>query len=159
MVQQPKIIRFVYKAPVVLIGFVGYCYAMILIVNYEKDTTNITNVAFVIMATLSALAFTFAQAMDQADIKDRLVFSGERLLHGALLVLIGSILKYFIVAFVNYQLISKYEYLVIVTKFTIGMLVGIIFTNGVLFAHTGLRILNDLLLLRFTRHKYWDDIW
>ncbi|MDA0365986.1 MAG: hypothetical protein O2843_09000 [Chloroflexi bacterium] len=42
---------------------------------------------------------------------------------------------------------------------TAGVFVGAIFSSGVLFAHTGLRVLNDLLLLRMTREHDWDDLW
>ena len=87
------------------------------------------------------------------------MFAGERFLHGALLVLVASLLKYFVYALVKLPFIAKLSYAETSILFTVGLLAAIIFSNGILFAHTGLRVLNDLLLLRFTRHKDWDDIW
>lgn len=132
---------------------------MFIVFNYREDTTNITNAAFAIMATLSALSFSFARVVETEELKDRLMFAGERLLHGAILVLVASLLKYFVLAFLKLSFISKLPSAETTVSLTIGMLIALIFCNGILFAHTGLRILNDLLLLRFTRHEDWDDNW
>ena len=158
MLQQPIIIKFAFKTPLVLLYLIGYYYAFFLIINYKEDTSNITNAGFVIIATISALSFTFAQVVEENNLKDRLVFAGERLLHGAILVIVCSLLKYLILTLIKYPSIAKYEYIVLVVRFTFGLLTGSIFLFGVSFAHTGLRVLNDLLLLRITRHKDWDNI-
>jgi len=159
MIQKSRIIQFIYKAPVFLIGIVGYYFAILLILNYREDTTKITNAGFAIMATLSALSFSFARVVETSELKDRLMFAGERFLHGGLLTLVASLLKYFVSAFIKFPAISNLGYAEQTIQFSIGLLIAIIFVNGVLFAHTGLRVLNDLLLLRFTRHKDWDDMW
>ncbi len=128
-------------------------------VNFRDDTTNITNAGFAIMATLSALSFSWARVVESDELKDRLMFAGERLLHGTLLVLVASILKYCIFSLLKLPYITNSAILEGAIKFTVGSLSMLIFFNAVLFAHTGLRVLNDLLLLRFTRHRDWDDIW
>ncbi len=158
MIQQPRILRFVYKAPVVLVAMLGYLYAMSLVFNYREDTTNITNAGFAIMATLAALSFSFARVVESDELKDRIMFAGERFLHGAILVLVASILKYFIFILLKLPSFSNSANLEVGLSFTVGMLAALIFCNGVLFAHTGLRVLNDLLLMRFTRHEDWDDL-
>ena len=151
-------IRFAYKAPVFLLGLIGYLYAFWLIINYEKDTTTITNTAFAIMATLASLSFSFARVIESDELKDRLMFAGERFLHGGILVLVASLLKYLVITFLNWPPIANQPAVHVATQFTIGLLVAVIFTNGILFAHPGLRIVNDLLLMRMTRHRDWDDI-
>ena len=159
MTQQPFLVRFVYKAPVVLLAAVGYVYATNLFINYRSDTTNVTNAAFVIMASLAALGFSFARVVESEELRNRITFAGERLLHGAILVLVASMLKYVMIAFFALPSIAKLTAVRTLTELTIGVLVAMIFSNAVLFAHAGLRVLNDILLLRMTREKDWDDIW
>lgn len=158
-IEQPRIIQFVYKAPVALIGIVGAVYVFQLIYRFKEDTTLITNTAFAIIATLAALAFSFARVIETDELKDRVMFAGERLLHGAILVIVASILKYFLFLLYSIPGFEESTWLTFPTSLTVGVLTGLIFANGILFAHTGLRVLNDLLLLRFTRHKDWDDLW
>jgi hypothetical protein len=159
MIDQPRIIQFVYKAPVFLIGLMGFLYAIYMMVNFRENTIAITNTGFVVLATLAALSFSFARVVESDELKDRILFAGERFLHGAILILIASILKYFIFLVLKNPIFSSSVKLELGLSFTIGVLAGIIFSNGVLFAHTGLRVLNDLLLMRFTRHSDWDDLW
>jgi hypothetical protein len=153
-----RIVQFVYKAPVVLVAFLAYLYAIRMIFNYREDTTNVTNAGFAIMASLAALSFSFARVVESDALKDRIMFAGERLLHGGELVLVASILKYFIIALLKLPLFADATKIEVALSFSIGMLAAVIFSNGVLFAHRGLRVLNDLLLLRVTRHKDWDDL-
>lgn len=159
MVEQPRIIQFVYKVPVVLVGFLGYLYAIILIFRFKEDTTGITNAAFAVMATLSALSFSFARVIETDARRDRVMFAGERLLHGAILVLVASLLKYLLFLLYSSATFTFAGWPEHVTTYTVGMLTAIVFGNGIMFAHTGLRVLNDLLLKRFTRREDWDDMW
>ena len=158
-IQQPRIVQFVYRAPVTIIGIVGFVYAFLLMVRFKEDTTLITNTAFAIIATLAALSFSFARVIETDELKDRVMFAGERLLHGAILVIVASILKYFLFLLYGLPAFGASTWLTFATSLTVGVLTGLVFANGIMFAHTGLRVLNDLLLLRFTRHKDWDDLW
>ena len=159
MTVQPPIVRFVYKAPLILAGFFGAAYGFLMILNYREDTTTVTNAGFAIMASLAAISFSFARVVGSKKLKDRIMFAGERLLHASILILVASILKYFVFLVLKYPPLANSAQVETVLSFTVGLLAGLIFLNGVLFAHTGLRVLNDLLVLRFTRHKDWDDIW
>ena len=159
MTQQRFLVRFVYKAPLVLLAAVGYVYATQLFINYRSDTTNVTNAAFAIMASLAALGFSFARVVESEELRNRITFAGERLLHGAILVLVASLLKYLMIGFLALPSIVKLTTVGATVELTIGVLVAMIFSNGVLFAHTGLRVLNDILLLRMTRERDWDNIW
>jgi hypothetical protein len=159
MIQQPWPVRFVYKAPVVLLGAVGYLYALRLVLNYAEDTTRITTAAFAIMVSLAGVSFSFARVVESEDLRDRLMFAGERILHGAILVLVSSLLKYFLFVSVTSSSVASIQRFSPLAVGTVGVLAGLIFGNGVLFAHTCLRILNDLLLHRMTRQRDWDDMW
>lgn len=87
------------------------------------------------------------------------MFAGERLLHGAIVVLVSSLLKYLVFVLLDQPHITRTPFVHDVIPLTAGVFVGAIFSSGVLFAHTGLRVLNDLLLLRMTREHDWDDLW
>lgn len=156
LTRQPLIIRIVYKTPVLLIGLIGFIYAIILVMRFNQDTSIITNSAFAIMATLSALSFSFARAAEE-ELRDRITFAGERFLHGAIIVLTVSIAKYIIyLAFQSPTIHSAYWKNLL--SFPVGIVLAVVFANGILFAHTGLRVLNDLLLMRYTRYSDWDDL-
>ena len=157
MIQQPRIVRFVYKAPLVLVAFFGCGYAVHMALKFREDSTNVTNAGFAIMATLAALSFSFARVIESENLKDRVMFAGERLLHGSIFVLVASVMKYFLLLLLKIPGIVGWAEVALSS--TLGVGTGLIFSTGVLFAHTGLRVLNDLLVMRFTRHKDWDDIW
>ena len=130
-----------------------------MIINYREDTIHITNAAFVIIASLSAISFSFARTIDSKELSDRVTFAGERFLHGAILVLTASIIKYFIFIVLKISYFENTMWASTTLTLTIGVLASVVFLNGVMFAHTGLRVLNDLLLSRMTRHKDWDNMW
>jgi hypothetical protein len=148
-----------YKAPLVLAMFMGAFYTFFVFINYREDTTNVTNAGFAIMASLAAISFSFARVVESDELRDRIMFAGERLLHGAILILIASILKYFVFSILKFPLFVGSVKVESGLLFSVGVLTGLFFSNGILFAHTGLRVLNDILLLRFTRYKDWDHTW
>lgn len=159
MTEQHRVIRFVYKAPLALAVIMGALYAMVIVFNFREDTTNITNAGFAIMASLAAISFSFARVVETDLLRDRIMFAGERLLHGAILMLTASVLKYFVFLILNLPIFAVSTLVESVLMFTVGLLSALIFINGILFAHAGLRVLNDLLLLRFTRQEDWDNLW
>ncbi len=73
--------------------------------NIRSDTTSITNGAFIFCGTLSALCFAWAQALLPEE-KDRqaVLFSGERLLHASVFLVIASILKYAALTVATYDM-------------------------------------------------------
>ncbi len=148
-----------FKAPIILLGFVGYAYTSFLVVRFEEDTTPITNTAFAIIATLAALSFSFARVAETEALRDRLAFAGERFLHGALLILVASILKCFVFLVLKIPNYTASPIRENATYFTMSLVGRVFFGYGFLFAHTGLRALNDLLLTRMARHKDWDNLW
>ena len=155
----PKWFSFAFKAPVAVVGILGCVYGVLLVIRFNEDTTAITNAAFVVMATFATLSFSFARVIESETLKDRVMYAGERLLHGALLVLVTSVLKYFIFLLYKIPTFAGLPILKLVVSFTFSLTGASIFLIGVIFAHTGLRILNDVLLLRFARYKDWYNLW
>ena len=158
MIEQPRLIRFLYKTPLVLAVLIGYLYGVVMIFNYREDSTNVTNAGFAIVASLAAISFSFARVLEDAHDRDRIVFAGERLLQGAILILVASILKYFVFLILKSSYFANSSAVETALSLTIGLFAALIFSNGILFAHTGLKVLNDFLLTRLTRYKDWDDI-
>ena len=79
-------------------------YVYHLAVNIRGDTTAVTNGAFIITGTLSALFFSWSQSLLPADKdRDRILFAGERLLHGSLYLILASVLKYAALTLITYQ--------------------------------------------------------
>jgi drug/metabolite transporter (DMT)-like permease len=80
--------------PPLIAFFIGVIYVGIVLVNFNKDTTPITNAAFVIVSVLSGLSFAMASAVTDKKVKDRFVYCGERFFHSAILLILASVLKY-----------------------------------------------------------------
>lgn len=79
-------------------------YVYHLVVNFRSDTTAITNGAFIITGTLSALCFSWSQSLLPEDKdRNRILFAGERLLHSSLFLIIASVLKYAALTLMTYQ--------------------------------------------------------
>lgn len=154
-------IYFVYtRGSPVLILAVGMYYCYTLFYNVSKDTTAITNVAFAIVASLAALSFSCARAIEKSpEDKDRFTYAGERYMHAAILLLIASVIKYALLSLQANELISSLEWLVQGLRYGMGSFVGILFFWALMSAHTGLKVINDLLWSRIRRQPDWDDIW
>ena len=154
-------IYFVYtQMSPIIVYFIGLYYTLHLLTNMSKDTTPITNTAFAIVATLSALSFTFARALKGSDKEsdDICVFAGERFLHACLMLITASIIKYFFLSVKNFALISRYVQLIVALQFIIGLLATLLFYFALHSAHTGLSVLNKLLWSRFGRRPEWNKL-
>lgn len=158
----------VIQLPSVLVLAVGFFYTLFLLARVAEDTTTITNIAFGIAASLSALCFSGARAItDSEEVSSSLAYAGERFLHAAVLVLSATILKY---ALVSASLLgatwkgvleSDWSVQPVRTTILVGatVLIGILFGQAVLYAHTGFVVINRLLWSRIPRHPNWDSFW
>jgi hypothetical protein len=62
---------------------------------HDANPTGLANAAFAITATLAALSFSYARNLDsRPDLQEQAVSAGERLLRGAILMILASLLKY-----------------------------------------------------------------
>jgi hypothetical protein len=146
------------RLPVLLVLLCGLYWTYVLFGNLKEDTTPITNAAFAAIATLAALAFSCSRAVtdphESHESADRFEYAGERFLHGAVLVLVASVLKYtYARGATDWRLDD-----VGVLKTAIGLLVGLLFLWALLSVHGGLIVLNRLLWSRLTRYPDWDDV-
>ncbi len=147
----------VVRGSVLLVLIVGWYYTYTLFQNLSKDTTPITNAAFAIVASLSALSFSCARSLEgPPDIKDRYAYGGECFFHAGVNLLIASILKYALTSLQGTKVVSTNSFLLFLLNTTIGVIVGLLFFWALMASHTGLRVLNSLLWQRFRRHKDWD---
>ena len=142
-----------------LVLVVGFWYTMTLFENLSKDTTAITNVAFAFVASLAALSFSCARAIEKPpEHKDRFTYAGERYLHAAILFLMASVIKYTLLSLEANEWVSNQEWLAKGLRYGMGSFVSILFFWALMSAHTALKVINDLLWLRFSRHPDWDDL-
>jgi hypothetical protein len=62
---------------------------------HDASPTGLANVAFAITATLAALCFSYARNLDsRPDLQAQAVAGGERLLRGAILMMLASLVQY-----------------------------------------------------------------
>ena len=124
--------------------------------------------AFAIVATLCALSFSFARAIE-GELRDGVLFAGERFLHGGIFILFAALLTHlngyvfgfnseFLTNFLVADVKSIGTYSALGFSFFIRLITAITFFSGLMFVHTGIKALNHLLLTRSTRHNDFDDI-
>jgi hypothetical protein len=146
------------RISVLLVFFVGLYWTYVVFASLKEDTTTITNAAFAVAATLAALSFSCARAVtDSVEASDRFTYAGERFLHGAVMLLCASLLKYaYLRAESSGLLDSRILSWTVLTEI-IGIMVGVLFFWALSSAHGGLIVLNKLLWTRFNRYPDWDD--
>lgn len=140
---------------------VGFYFTFVMFTNYAKDTTAITNAAFAIAASIAGLSFSCARAIEGSHgsqgTKDRYTYAGERCFHAAVLWLVASVLKYALLSLQGQDSVFRQEWLLQGLKLGLGGMAGALFFLALLSAHTGIRVVNDLLCSRMTRYKDWDN--
>ncbi len=151
------IYHMVLHLPIFLFGAVGLYYTLWLFARLDEDTTRITNTAFGIVATLSALSFSCSRAIEgPPEAKDRFAYSGERFLHAAQMALTASALKYGLVLLGIHDLEGSPPLPALVANKIVGLLVVVLFMYAFFSAHGGMIVLNRLLWQRLNRYPYWD---
>jgi hypothetical protein len=76
-------------------GVVGLYFTVEFAFVHDASPTGLANVAFAITATLAALCFSYARNLDsRPDLQAQAVAGGERLLRGAILMILASLLQY-----------------------------------------------------------------
>ena len=76
-------------------GLVGLYFAVEFAFVHDANPTGLANAAFAITATLAALCFSYARNLDsRPDLQAQTVAGGERLLRGAILMILASLLQY-----------------------------------------------------------------
>jgi len=128
-------------------------YVYHLAINYRTDTTSITNSAFLICGTLSALCFAWAQALMPEDRdRDKVLFAGERLLHSSIFLIIASILKYAALTLSGYEIPDVAQALVRTVGDGFGILAAVLFLCAVAGAYVGILRIYGILWSRAPRY-------
>jgi hypothetical protein len=149
-----KVTRFfVFDLPPLLFVCVGIYYVFTLLISLSKDTTDITNASFAILATFASLSFSCSRAIEGSEDKDKLAYAGERFFHSSVLCLIASVLKY-----VSLSLDNQTSTSIQILKFVISAPVGILFYYALYSSHGGLLVINKFLWVRLNRHPEWDNM-
>lgn len=86
-----------WHTPVSVTALVGLYFTFTLLANPVKTTISITNYAFAIVIALASVSFGYARCLDNVDQKNKIQYCGERFLHSALLFLLASVVKYFLI--------------------------------------------------------------
>ena len=146
------------RVSVLLVFIVGFYWTYVVFANLKEDTTTITNVAFGAVATLAALAFSCARAIKDSDqASDRFAYAGERFLHGAILLMSASLLKYAYLRAESSRVLDPAGLPWMLLTTALGLVVGVLFFWALSSAHGGLIVLNKLLWARLNRYPDWDD--
>ena len=150
--------QFVRFGPPLIAGFIGIIYVANVLYNFNKDTTSITNAAFVIVSVLAALSLRVASVVFDEKLKDRFLYCGERFFHAAIFLILASILKYATLSIGHIAFFETRQLMLQIVTMPLSMLAQICFMYAVLDTHTGIRIANKQLWLRMHRAEDWDDI-
>ena len=71
------------------------CLAAAMLFDPGRNTLSVANSAFAVTLALAAVTFSYARTMKEGSaIRDEVIFAGERLVSGAALFLVASIVKY-----------------------------------------------------------------
>jgi len=153
--KQNRFVHAFFIVPEILAALLAFLFACKIAIDLTKDTTAIINGAFAITVSLSVLSFAFARAVeDDPQLKDHITFAAERFLHAALLLILGSVVKYGVISLVGIKEGIWRE----LGRFIGGLIVLFLFSQAMLIAHTGVRILNRRLVDRMARKKDWDNV-
>ena len=121
--------------------------------NFRSDTTAITNGAFLITGTLSALAFSWASALLPEDkTRARVLFAGERMLHASLFLIIASVLKYAALTLMTYRTNEVSRPTLVLIGDVFGGLAAPLFLFAVAGAFAGVRVMFRVLWPRTSRY-------
>jgi len=145
------------KLVLLVVWIVGFVLMVGFLNDLERDTTTITNSTFAILGSLAALSFSASRAIQEPkEDSDRILYSGERFLHGAILVLTASIIKYGYLSAAPFLPNWLPPPLPKIVGVAVGTPVPILFFFALNSAHGGLLVLNGILWHRLRRHPEWN---
>jgi hypothetical protein len=71
------------------------CFAAAMLFDPARDTLGVASAAFAVTLALAAVTFSYARTLkDGSMLREELIFAGERMVGGAVLFLVASILKH-----------------------------------------------------------------
>ena len=145
--------------PTSIAFYIGIIYVIIVLMNFSKDTTQITNAAFAIVSVLAGLSFGMASVISNEEIKGDFVYSGERFFHAAFFLIFASILKYAALTISASSLLESSKIISQLLTCPLNALVQICFMYAVVDSHTGITLANKRLWERLFSRRDWNSIW
>lgn len=140
-----------------IIYLIGLYYTFVIIADFSKDTTSITNTAFGICASLAAISFSCSRSLtDSAEDKDRFSYAGERLFHASVLLISTSLVRYLFLSILESNYFQEGSLELGVLKSFSGIYIFTIFFWAVTSSVGALIVINKLLWKRFNKYPDWD---
>jgi hypothetical protein len=140
--------------PVSMVALIGLYFAYRLFISPTQNTVGITNYAFGIVGVLSSISFAYARTVDDNEDKQRIQYCGERFLHSAILFLVASIMKYFLLQEQLCPVFGK-------SKIISGIILLIGFFQGTLYLTSlvnGIAALRELNAILYARKKPGEEL-
>jgi hypothetical protein len=99
MKSSPQIIgvvrRGLFRAGIYLPFLIAASYAVAALIGLAEDMFHVTSTSFAVFIALSGGFFALSRArMKEDELRDRIIFGGERALHGALQMLSAAVLEF-----------------------------------------------------------------
>jgi hypothetical protein len=153
------VVQFIYiRLLPLIIYLIALYYTYILIADFTKDTTLITNTAFGICASLAALSFSCSRSlMDSKEDKDRFSYAGERFFHAAVLLISTSLVRYLVLSVLDSNFFQEKSFQLAIIKSFAGVYIVTIFFWAVTSSVGALIVINKLLWKRFNKYPDWDN--
>lgn len=149
----------VVKGSLILLYLVGLAFVILVLLKYNRDTTQITNAAFGIAAVLASLCFSCSRALAAEDKdRDRFAYAGERFMHASILVMTASILKYAALTLQSTWFGRAHTTSTGLLVFPLGLAGTALFFHALMSAHTGLKVCGELLWPRMNRYDDYDKL-
>lgn len=135
---------------VMLWGFFTY-------IDITKPSNILFNSAFAVLFGLAAICFTYSEKIQDNYLSDRLLFAAERIVHGALLIIIASALRFVSISLLGETPLESASLWLVIPIYTLTFIGVFAFNNGMIFAQKGISILSDMLNERMFRYEDWDS--
>lgn len=131
-------------------------FAVRVLADYDQDTTEVSNGAFALSATLAGLCFAYVQVLPERNaLRRRLMGAGERCFRGTVLLLLASLTKYAMLTLCASAFVRERAWLKLGLTPTLGFLTAYCFCVAVLSSFRGFK---DIVEVLFARRNPEDDL-
>lgn len=132
-------------------------YVFVILISQFKESNLTVGIALIaILTALGSSCFGYSRAIDpQETHREKIVFSGERLLHGAVLGVLGLILKLIQNNVEKVPWAHQIEFVETIIQWLARITSFTLFVSAVVMATRGIRLLNKTLHELANRHSEW----
>lgn len=136
-----------------LVGVCCIYFTIIKFANFGEDTTELSNSFFVLLATLAALSFSYAKIQGQdVAVHMNLDVAGARCFHGAVLLILASVLKYALWHVKAVTDLDEDPTTLLLMDVPLGIMAGVLFLLAAAEAYMALRVISDFLVEQLLDH-------